>query len=117
MGLFDRRNHINAFQELLKRERDLILTGDIVGVQRLSTEKTRLLARLGKSRLDAETLESLRDRAERNNRLLEASARGFKTVQEQLRQLDDAPASLKTYGSDGQRSPLRRGGPGVNKKA
>lgn len=117
MGLFDGRGTVDAFKDLLDKEKVLILRGDIDGVVRLAKEKERLLAKLGKLRIKRSMLTNLRHRAERNNRLLRASARGFRAVQDQLRRLTDAPATLKTYGQDGQTAQLGKTARDFNKRA
>ena len=117
MGLFERKDAVEAFRDLLEKERRFILTGNIEGAEGLTREKTRLIGRIATTGADVEALMSLRRKAGHNNRLLEASAKGFKAVEDQLRNLTSASVSLNTYGSDGHRSPLGRGGPDVDKKA
>ncbi len=117
MGLFDPQNIVDAFKDHLDREKAMILKGDLDGVDRLSREKVRLLTRVGRAQVDHVTLENLRGRAERNNRLLAASARGFRTVQEHLKQLADMPATLQTYDRDGQRATLGQSRTDFNKRA
>lgn len=117
MGLFDPQNHVDAFKDHLDREKAMILKGDLDGVHRMSREKQRLMTRLGRAQVDHVTLATLRDRAERNNRLLAASARGFRAVQEHLKRLTDGPATLQTYGRDGQRAALDQGRTDFNKRA
>ena len=46
MGLFDGSGALGALNDLLDREKALILQGDIPGVQRLLPEKERLLTRV-----------------------------------------------------------------------
>lgn len=117
MRLFDGRGTADAFHDLLDKEKRLILRGDIDGVLRMAKEKERLLNKLARMRLDNDMLDQLRVRAGRNNSLLEASARGFRAVQVQLRDLGASPKPLKTYGHDGQRAPLDKPGRDFNKRA
>ena len=117
MGLFDGAGAADAFEDLLEREKRLILAGDIDGVHRLSREKNRLMKRLAKSRIDPERLARLRVRADHNNTLLEASARGFRAVQAQLARLSDAGVEHRTYARDGRRRDLGRGANGMNRRA
>lgn len=117
MGLFNPQSTVVAFRALLDREKAFILKGDLEGVFKLAREKERLMTRLARSRVEPEVLNSLRYRAERNNRLLDASARGFQAVKEHLERLQESPSRLKTYGSDGQRADLGKGAGGFNKRA
>lgn len=101
MALFRTRTIVGELEDLLEKERVLILRGDLSGVFRLAREKERLLTKV-MSDESAPALEHLRGLAERNNALLASAARGIKRVTEHLRSLEDAQGDeLKTYGRDG----------------
>ena len=117
MGLFDGHGAGAALSDLLDREKKLILRGDIDGVARLSHEKERLLKRLAKGPFRRGALAGLKAKADRNNALLEASARGFRAVRDQLDTLATAPETHKTYGSDGHRAPVGRKPTDFNRRA
>lgn len=117
MGLFDNRAHIDAFRDLLDREKRLILRGDLESVGRLAVEKERLLKRLARTTLKRWELADLRKQAERNSELLAASARGFRAVADELRRVGAAKENLTTYSADGTRSKLGRDGRDFNKRA
>ncbi|MEC7764640.1 MAG: hypothetical protein VX874_22245 [Pseudomonadota bacterium] len=106
MGLFDGSGALGALDALLDREKALILKGDILGVQALFSEKERLLSRVGRARFQRTRIEALMKKAERNNALLEASARGFKAVQDKLIALRGTGGELSTYDREGQRARL-----------
>ncbi|MAM61838.1 hypothetical protein [Maritimibacter sp. UBA3975] len=117
MGLFDGHGTGAALADLLEREKALILSGDIDGVARLSHEKERLMSRLARARFRRGELDRLREKANRNNALLEASARGFKAVQDQISALAKGSETLKIYGSDGNRAAMGRKPTDFNKRA
>lgn len=117
MGLFDSQNTMDALEDLLEREKAFILKGNIDGVRRLSVEKERLLKRLGRTSLQREKLAGLRRKADRNNELLAASARGFRAVQDRLRALTQRAEGLSTYGRDGQKAQLGNRRTDFNKRA
>lgn len=117
MGLLDGPGVAGAAIDLLEREKRLILKGDIDGLRRLAGEKTRLLRRLARARLDRDALDRLRLAAERNNALLAASARGFRAVQERLSGLSGGEARPRTYGRDGARRTLDQSRAEINRKA
>lgn len=117
MGLFDGSGALGALSDLLDREKALILQGDIPGVQRLLPEKERLLTRVGRARFKWARLGEVMKKAERNNALLEASARGFKSVQDKLISLRAAGGTLSTYDREGQRARLGSRPNDFNKRA
>lgn len=117
MGLFDGQGVLHALEDLLAKEKALILSGDIDGVGRLTHEKLRLFKRLSRFRSKRSELEKLRYLAERNNQLLGSAARGFQAVQEQLRGLEKPPVGLKTYGRDGARGDIGTRPSDFNKRA
>lgn len=117
MGLFDNGGVLQALEDLLDRERALILKGDIDGVRRLSHEKDRLMTRLATLTFKRGRLQPLRQKADRNNELLAASARGFKAVQDRIAALGRHGETLKTYGSDRNRAALVQRRSDFNRRA
>lgn len=117
MGLFDGSGTLAALDTLLDREKALILKGDIEGVRRLAPEKERLLSRIGRNRFKRDRLENLRKKADRNNELLAASARGFKAVQEKLIALRAAGGQHSTYDREGHRARMGNRPTDFNKRA
>ncbi|MGH1369695.1 MAG: hypothetical protein ACRBCL_13865 [Maritimibacter sp.] len=102
MALFSTRAPTGELEDLLEKERVLIMGGDISGVLRLAKEKARLLSRVMNESENGADLERLRAMAERNNTLLASAARGIKRATERLQNADETPSSsLKTYGRDG----------------
>ena len=100
---------IDAFEDLLDRERALLLSGSLDGLARIVEEKAQLAPRLG-SIGGAPALESLFRKAERNARLLEAAGAGIRSVTRRIAAVRDGPEPLTTYSPSGRKTTL--GGPG-----
>ncbi len=69
MGLFDRRDTLDALEDLLDRERGDILVGNFSGLKRILVEKERLI----KAAINGGTLEKLaplQQKSERNQAML-----------------------------------------------
>lgn len=100
---------IDAFEDLLDRERALLLSGSLDGLSRIVEEKAQLAARLGEIG-GAPALASLGRKAERNARLLEAAGAGIRSVTRRIAALKDGPEEpLSTYSASGRKTTL--GGP------
>ncbi|MEM9708754.1 MAG: hypothetical protein AAF871_08165 [Pseudomonadota bacterium] len=112
----DARDHLDALEDLLERERALLLSGSLDGLARLADEKTRLLTKapLGS---DPRRVARLRWLAERNGKLLEAAAKGIRSVAARLQAVRDGPEPLSTYGSDGGRHQIGPARRSVEKRA
>jgi len=117
MALFDLTAAADALEDHLDHERRLILSGQIDGLLRASAEKERLLARLPASGDTRETLERLRRKAERNQQLLHAAARGLKSAVRRVEAMKAPAASLRTYAADGAAADLAHARGGVNRQA
>ncbi|PIE08363.1 MAG: hypothetical protein CSA74_02650 [Rhodobacterales bacterium] len=104
----------DALEDHLDRERKLILAGEIDGLLRASAEKERLLARLPGSGDNAETFARLRRKADRNQQLLLAAARGLKAAAKRMETLKTPATGLRTYGRDGAAATLGNSRRGVN---
>lgn len=92
-----------AIRAVLHRERRLLRSGDLDGLDGLLDEKERCLARAAEIR-DPETLRGLRSLAERNQALLKAAAEGLRAAGIRLAQLREGIGSLSTYSEDGDRT-------------
>ena len=104
-------NVLAELEDILDKERQLILAARFNDLERLSTRKSLLSGRIGQVvKADLGHIERLRASAVRNDALLQSAARGLKSA---LQQISDA-RSLKdqtTYTADGSRNPIapRRG--------
>ena len=104
MGLFDKKNAVDAMEDLLDREREAILEGRFDLLGRLIEQKTRQVNALNPKDLDEKSLMRLRDQGQRNARLLEAMREGIEAVQQRLANLQGAGAALEIYEADGRRT-------------
>jgi len=117
MTLFDLTAAADALEDHLDHERRLILSGQIDGLLRASAEKERLLGRLPGAGDNAEVFTRLRKKAERNQQLLAAAARGLKSAARRIEGLNTSATSLRTYGRDGAAADLTNTRGGVNRQA
>ncbi len=100
--MFERRDTRDQLVDLLERERKAITTGNFEMLGRLAPEKDRLLRAVGAAGNTGD-LVHLRERADRNQELLQAAARGLLSVRERLKQLRTIRQDVKTYDSTGRR--------------
>ena len=117
MTLFNLSAAADALEDHLDHERTLILSGKIDGLLRMSAEKERLMARLARNGDDDATLQRLRRKAERNQELLRAAARGMQSAARRIDKLRNADTGLRTYGRDGATAELTGARGGVNRHA
>lgn len=96
------RDPADAFEDLLDRERRMILSGRVADLPRLADDKARILRDLGALR-DAGRLERLAGLGRRNQALLDAAAQGIRDVRDRLSEIRATAGTLATYSSDGQR--------------
>jgi len=117
MALFSLTAATDALDDHLDHERHLILSGQIDGLLRVRAEKERLLARLPGAVGDSEVFERLRRKAERNQQLLLAAARGIKSAARRVEALNTSAAGLRTYGRDGATADLSNARGGIDRQA
>ncbi|MCK8484491.1 flagellar protein FlgN [Aliiroseovarius sp. S2029] len=102
------RSITHALEDLLERERHLVLAGEIEQLTRLAPEKERLLQSLAACDSSPTDLEHLRLSTERNQQLLTAAARGIRSVKQRLDALMNGQSELRTYTRDGFARDLSR---------
>ncbi len=99
---------INEMLDLLEVERNIILSGELLDLERILDTKNKLIGHIMSSKsVSVSQLENLAAVGQRNTALLEAAGRGLKSA---IRQVEDAK-SLRdhtTYAHDGQRQALAR---------
>lgn len=117
MALFRLSAAAEALEDHLDHERALILSGQIDGLLRASREKERLLARLPGAGESDEVLDRLKRKADRNQQLLLAAARGIRSAARRVDALRSSSASLRTYGRDGVAAEMTTARGGVNRQA
>lgn len=107
MGSETRDHMMREVEALLDREREVLLLGDLGAIAALAEEKTALLARL---RTDGETdpalLESVREKAARNQSLLDAALHGIRRVSERLSAYRQLRRSMDTYDPLGRKATI-----------
>jgi flagellar biosynthesis/type III secretory pathway chaperone len=103
MKLLERRDFAFELTRLLDQERIAVLKGDFDALKRLAAKKERLIALLVQGGPLGDQLERLRRKAERNHTLLEAAARGVRSVIDKIEISGAVQSPLKTYDKSGQR--------------
>jgi len=116
--LFDVPSAAQALEDLLDHERSMILEGKITDLARGARQKEHLLLRLAAS-VDDTALGRIRRKAERNQALLAAAARGLKAARNRIGKIATGNAPMRTYGADGTARDIgsRPAQPGVNHRA
>lgn len=88
---------------LLDKERDAILTGRIERLEALSTDKARLVAKIGECEgLGSTELEALKEKFDRNRVLLGHAMKGVRVVLDRLRDVQSANSMLRSYDGSGR---------------
>lgn len=93
-----------ALDDLLERERTALLSGQFDRLAPLLEEKTRLIDRLNASGTDPRTaLDGLRDKAVRNQALLDGALQGIRRAGGRIASLHQLRRAFETYDESGQR--------------
>lgn len=90
-----------ALEKLLDRERNALLAGDLETIAGLAEEKERLIGQLSGSAVPG--LEGLRNKAARNQALLNSALEGIRAVADRLEAVRQLRGTLDTYDSNGRR--------------
>ncbi len=111
---------MNVFKELediLRQEQELLLSGDFQMLEALLKRKAKLADWLSTHRPDVtvEETRELKEKAHRNEALLDAARRGLKAAMAQLKQVSKADCQT-TYSSSGERRPLSRAPVSITQK-
>ncbi len=108
---------IEALSDLLDREREALLAGDLDGLARMADAKEALVARVAQLAEGPPGLERLRRIAERNGDLLSAAMQGIRAAMARLKQIADGPGPLVTYDGAGKRKTLDAAASQVTRRA
>lgn len=92
----------------LEEERRAILAGDLAKIAELARTKEALIPQLLDARPDPGDLRKLQDVVRRNARLLEAAARGLRSVLDRIAAIRDGGPKTKTYSNEGRTTDLGR---------
>jgi flagellar biosynthesis/type III secretory pathway chaperone len=96
---------LESLDDLLDRERNALLQGDIECLERLTAQKSDLVDVLQSSgRPGGADLEDLRRKATRNQKLMDSARQGIGAVSNRLAELRHLRAGLETYDSTGRKS-------------
>ena len=102
MGLLDFGNATDGMRDLLERERKAILEGRFDVLERMSSEKERLVSLIKRDQTDLKVMAELREKTDRNGELLAAMRDGIRAAQDRVRKLQKGVEPLQTYDSTGQ---------------
>ena len=102
-------NVVDEIEDVLRREQELLLTGNYAALRALISRKSALVDRLAAARPDLPKADyaELARRAHQNEALLGAAQRGLQSALSQLRQLAKAQDQT-TYSRDGKRQAITR---------
>ena len=101
MALFRSRRVFEQLDDLLERERRAVLAGDFETLRRLIDKKERLIADVSRQAEPSQRMVSLKQKADRNRRLLNAAGDGIRTVSDFLKKLERPDDPLRTYDQSG----------------
>ena len=109
---------IDALEDLLDTERGVISNGDLDGITRIATLKEDLLRDLGQAEgLPPDQLNRIRQKADHNQRLLEAVSLGVKAATRRLDAIRKAQKPTNVYGPSGVREQLGSNDGSIEKRA
>ncbi len=101
MAFFNSPSLVDIVEDLLDRERQAVLDGNLDGLTRLIPEKIRLMERMAQIRQPIGKIDRLKNKALQNKRLLEAVARGIESVSAHVTGLKTDKPPLRTYDATG----------------
>jgi hypothetical protein len=101
------RQLIRDAETLLEREHACLLRGDLAALAGLAEEKEAHLARLRKvGAPESAIFAALRERAARNERLLDAAMQGIRRVSARLSAYRQVRRSIETYDPQGRKETI-----------
>lgn len=98
---------IDALDDLLEREREALLGGDLDSIARLLEEKEALFDRLNALSQDTSPdLSALKGKVQRNQALLDNALKGIRAVAARMSAMRKIRRSLDTYDESGNRTTI-----------
>ncbi|MFK7834741.1 MAG: flagellar export chaperone FlgN [Sulfitobacter sp.] len=95
---------VSELADLLDAEREALLAGDLEKLNDLLVPKEALIDAMGDlHKPDAETLDALGTKVERNQLLLDGALEGIRAVATRMAKLREVKGTLETYGADGKK--------------
>lgn len=101
MAILDSVRPVHALNELLDKEHDSLLKYDFATLSKVLLHKEKLMVMVAKSNAPQKSLTRLKRKADRNSRLLSASARGLKNARTRIQNLRNTPKTFNSYGPNG----------------
>lgn len=99
---------INALDDILDREREALLKGELDMIARLLEEKESMFDRLQDISVETPApLENLQGKVRRNQALLDGALRGINSVAERMSTLRKVRKTLETYDSSGRKTSIQ----------
>lgn len=111
----DTANLITELEGFLQVERHMIRNGQFEGLERLATEKARLLTAL--TGTPAQMLTRARDLADANQQLFDAALKGVRAAQRRLDMVQRANHCLDSYDQLGRARSIGNGDSSVERRA
>lgn len=109
---------LDAIERLLRRERQVLLAGQLDALPELVVEKARLVTRLAEAGPhDRDRMAALVGLAVRNQDLLAQAIAGVRAAARRLEALRAATADAETYDRSGHRHPLAPGAGRIERRA
>jgi flagellar biosynthesis/type III secretory pathway chaperone len=108
---------VGDVERVLDDERAALIAGDLPALAEIVERKEVLVRGLASGEIPRARLAGLKARAERNEELLGAAAKGVRTVIRRVAEIRDANGPLKTYGRDGTQQMLGSAASSLEKRA
>ncbi len=110
---------VTDLNTLLEREYDALLSGDLVMIEHLISQKESLLESIGVLPIsEIGKVQDLRSQLHRNQRLADSALKGMRAAITRAKSIKDVSSRLRTYGKDGRDSLVAmRTGAGLSKRS
>ncbi|MEY8828107.1 flagellar biosynthesis protein FlgN [Sedimentitalea sp. XS_ASV28] len=100
----NRQEIIDSLDELLDREREALLAGQLDQIEILMTTKEQLIDRINKLPVEDRTpLEAIHQKVTRNQALLNSALEGIRAVADRMAELRRVRSGFETYDHRGKR--------------
>lgn len=115
----DSHDSILALEDILERERNALVTGDLEAISRLVDNKEAIITRLNADKgLNAIILQDIQKKIRINQSLLKSAMDGIRHATDRIKRLREAGEQLETYDRHGYRKHIRlRGASSVERRA
>ncbi|KIN63009.1 FlgN-like protein [Sulfitobacter noctilucicola] len=101
---------ITELNELLDAEREALLKGDLESLQAFFVPKEALIDAMNEvPQTDLAAMRLLDQKVKRNQKLMDGTMEGIRSVATRIANLKDVKGALETYGADGKRRDISLG--------